>query len=86
MSLTTGRRMNEHSFTLWVFPAIHARVDKADAILRAATDVFADRGVFNAQAADIVRTAGVAAGTAYRRAGFSAVAVMDLFIHGARQR
>ncbi len=78
--------MNEHSFTLRVFPAIHARVDKADAILRAATDIFADRGFFNAQVADVARAAGVAAGTVYRRTGFSAVAAMDLFIDGARQR
>src|ERR1700704_6207756 len=38
---------------------------KRDAILRAAIDVFAERGFFNAQAADIVRAAGVAAGTVY---------------------
>jgi len=38
---------------------------KRDAILRAATDVFADRGFFNAQVADIARAAGVAAGTVY---------------------
>src|SRR5947199_2651147 len=36
-----------------------------EAILRAATDVFADRGFFNAQVADIARAAGVAAGTVY---------------------
>jgi TetR/AcrR family fatty acid metabolism transcriptional regulator len=38
---------------------------KRDAILRAATDVFADRGYFNAQVADVARAAGVAAGTVY---------------------
>ena len=38
---------------------------KRDAILRAATDVFAERGFFNAQVADIARAAGVAAGTVY---------------------
>src|SRR5205807_9826509 len=38
---------------------------KRDAILRAATDVFADRGFFNAQVADVARAAGVAAGTVY---------------------
>ena len=42
-----------------------ARVDKHDAILRAATDVFAERGFFNAQVADVARAAGVAAGTVY---------------------
>ena len=38
---------------------------KRDAILRAATDVFAERGFFNAQVADVAREAGVAAGTVY---------------------
>ena len=38
---------------------------KRDAILRAAIDVFAERGFFNAQVADIARAAGVAAGTVY---------------------
>ena len=38
---------------------------KRDAILRAATDVFAGSGYFNAQVADVARVAGVAAGTVY---------------------
>jgi TetR/AcrR family fatty acid metabolism transcriptional regulator len=38
---------------------------KRDAILRAAIDVFAERGYFNAQVADVARAAGVAAGTVY---------------------
>lgn len=38
---------------------------KRDAILRAAIDVFAGRGFFNAQVADVARAAGVAAGTVY---------------------
>src|SRR2546428_1279158 len=38
---------------------------KRDAILRAAIDVFAERGFFNAQVADVARAAGVAAGTVY---------------------
>jgi TetR/AcrR family fatty acid metabolism transcriptional regulator len=38
---------------------------KRDAILRAAIDVFAERGFFNAQVADVARSAGVAAGTVY---------------------
>ena len=38
---------------------------KRDAILDAATVVFAERGFFNAQVADIARRAGVAAGTVY---------------------
>ena len=38
---------------------------KRDALLRAAIDVFAERGYFNAQVADVARVAGVAAGTVY---------------------
>ena len=41
------------------------RGDKREAILRAATDIFAARGFFNAQVADVARAAGVAAGTVY---------------------
>jgi TetR/AcrR family fatty acid metabolism transcriptional regulator len=41
------------------------RADKRQAILRAAIDVFAAKGFFNAQVADIARSAGVAAGTVY---------------------
>jgi len=40
-------------------------VDKRDAILRAATEVFARHGYFQAQVADVARAAGVAAGTVY---------------------
>lgn len=39
--------------------------DKRDAILKAATKVFARHGFFNAQVADVARAAGVAAGTVY---------------------
>ena len=39
--------------------------DKREAILSAATRVFARRGFFNAQVADVAREAGVAAGTVY---------------------
>jgi TetR/AcrR family fatty acid metabolism transcriptional regulator len=42
-----------------------ARGDKHEAILRAAIQVFAGRGFFNAQVADVARAAGVAAGTVY---------------------
>ena len=42
-----------------------APAPKRDAILRAATDVFAESGYFNAQVADVARAAGVAAGTVY---------------------
>ena len=41
------------------------RGDKRDALLRAAIETFAARGYFNAQVADVARTAGVAAGTVY---------------------
>ena len=41
------------------------RGDKGAAILRAAIDVFAERGFFNAQVADVARAAGVASGTVY---------------------
>jgi TetR/AcrR family transcriptional regulator, fatty acid metabolism regulator protein len=40
-------------------------VDKRDAILRAATEVFARNGFFQSQVADVARAAGVAAGTVY---------------------
>jgi TetR/AcrR family fatty acid metabolism transcriptional regulator len=40
-------------------------LDKREAILRAATHVFARNGYFQSQVADIARAAGVAAGTVY---------------------
>jgi TetR/AcrR family fatty acid metabolism transcriptional regulator len=40
-------------------------LDKREAILKAATQVFARRGFFQSQVADIAREAGVAAGTVY---------------------
>lgn len=40
-------------------------IDKGDAILKAATQVFARHGFFQSQVADIARAAGVAAGTVY---------------------
>ena len=46
-------------------PASAARTDKGEAILRAAITVFARRGFFNAQVADVAREAKVAAGTVY---------------------
>src|SRR3954470_8013774 len=46
-------------------PADATRIEKREAILRAAIDVFAERGFFNAQVADVARAAGVAAGTVY---------------------
>lgn len=46
-------------------PLAATSAPKRDLILRAATDVFAERGYFNAQVADVARAAGVAAGTVY---------------------
>lgn len=42
-----------------------ARADKSNAILRAAIEVFARSGYFNAKVAEVARTAGVADGTVY---------------------
>jgi TetR/AcrR family transcriptional regulator, fatty acid metabolism regulator protein len=58
--------MNIHSVALTaVSRRDSAPGPKRDAILRAAIDVFAERGYFNAQVADVARAAGVAAGTVY---------------------
>ena len=46
-------------------PPRPAVADKREAILRAATEVFARNGYFNAKVADIARGAGVADGTVY---------------------
>lgn len=45
--------------------SVVSTVDKRDAILKAATEVFARRGYFQSQVADVARAAGVAAGTVY---------------------
>ena len=57
--------MNIHSVPTATVRAVPDRGDKREAILRAAIDVFAARGFFNAQVADVARAAGVAAGTVY---------------------
>src|SRR5687767_16007368 len=65
--------MNEHSFMAASVASRRSRpavsriekTDKRDALLRAAIETFAARGFFNAQVADVARTAGVAAGTVY---------------------
>jgi TetR/AcrR family fatty acid metabolism transcriptional regulator len=58
--------MNIHSVPLTAVSRRDAAPGpKRDAILRAAIDVFAERGYFNAQVADVARAAGVAAGTVY---------------------
>jgi TetR/AcrR family transcriptional regulator, fatty acid metabolism regulator protein len=62
--------MNIHSVPPATSSALRRRssappLPKRDAILRAAIDVFASRGYFNSQVADVARAAGVAAGTVY---------------------
>jgi TetR/AcrR family transcriptional regulator, fatty acid metabolism regulator protein len=60
--------MNERSFSMPSVASKRAQtpvLDKRDAILRAATDVFARNGFFQSQVADVARAAGVAAGTVY---------------------
>jgi TetR/AcrR family transcriptional regulator, fatty acid metabolism regulator protein len=65
--------MNERSFSmrpssvrrLAVSRSQTSAADKRDAILRAATQVFAQNGFFQSQVADVARAAGVAAGTVY---------------------
>jgi TetR/AcrR family fatty acid metabolism transcriptional regulator len=66
--------MNERSFIMpatasarrLTAPRSQAPVlDKRDAILKAATEIFARNGFFQSQVADVARAAGVAAGTVY---------------------
>jgi TetR/AcrR family fatty acid metabolism transcriptional regulator len=64
--------MNEHSFIMASsssrrLSAVRTApiADKREAILKAATHVFARNGFFQSQVADIAREAGVAAGTVY---------------------
>ena len=79
--------MTIHSVPVLAAPARPAdRADKREAILRAAIDVFADRGFFNAQVADVARTAGVAAGTVYlyfRSKDDLLVSIFDRVMHEA---
>src|SRR5688500_10486698 len=62
--------MTIHSVRATASSTVRRRLDaapapKRDALLRAATDVFAERGFFQSQVADVARAAGVAAGTVY---------------------
>jgi TetR/AcrR family fatty acid metabolism transcriptional regulator len=61
--------MNEHSFTMQTTPAAPPEAfrgtTKRERILRAAVDVFAKSGYFNAKVAEIAKSAGVADGTIY---------------------
>src|ERR1700686_3157081 len=67
MNIHSVPRMPTHAVARRARPVRPARASapKRDAILRAATDVFAGCGFFNAQVADVARAAGVAAGTVY---------------------
>lgn len=56
---------NASARKLTVVKPAPAAGDKRDAILRAATKVFAQNGFFQSQVADVARVAGVAAGTVY---------------------
>ena len=58
---------------------------KRDAILRAAIDVFAERGFFNAQVADVARAAGVAAGTVYLYFRSKDDLLISIFERGMRE-
>ncbi|HEY7284554.1 MAG TPA: TetR/AcrR family transcriptional regulator [Vicinamibacterales bacterium] len=58
---------------------------KRDAILRAAIDVFAERGYFNAQVADVARVAGVAAGTVYLYFRSKDDLLISIFERGMRE-
>jgi len=78
--------MNIHSVAL----AAVSRRDstpgpKSDAILRAAIDVFAERGYFNAQVADVARAAGVAAGTVYLYFKSKDDLLVSIFERGMRE-
>ncbi len=64
-SLSTSRPAGRSVAHRGALPAAAARPDKRDLILRAAVRVFAERGFFGAQVADVARVAGVAAGTVY---------------------
>jgi TetR/AcrR family fatty acid metabolism transcriptional regulator len=71
-------------------PARRARLEavpgtKRDAILRAAIDVFAGRGFFNAQVADVARVAGVAAGTVYLYFRSKDDLLISIFERGMRE-
>jgi TetR/AcrR family fatty acid metabolism transcriptional regulator len=82
--------MNIHSVMAISAAARKARPDpppgpKRDAILRAAIDVFADRGYFNAQVADVARAAGVAAGTVYLYFRSKDDLLISIFERGMRE-
>src|ERR1041385_4282748 len=68
--LTGPPQLNEHSFSMarastTVTPEVARGATKRERILRAAIDVFAQNGYFNAKVSDIAKAAGVADGTIY---------------------
>src|SRR5512134_3468473 len=65
MNIHSAMRSTSSARGLTVVRQPAAGGDKRDAILRAATKVFAQNGYFNSQVADVARVAGVAAGTVY---------------------
>jgi TetR/AcrR family transcriptional regulator, fatty acid metabolism regulator protein len=82
--------MTIHSVMATPAAARRTRLDppagpKRDAILRAAIDVFADRGYFNAQVADVARLAGVAAGTVYLYFRSKDDLLISIFERGMRE-
>src|SRR5205809_4515549 len=82
--------MNIHSVMATPALARRGRNDlipgaKKDAILRAAIDVFAERGYFNAQVADVARAAGVAAGTVYLYFRSKDDLLISIFERGMRE-
>src|ERR1051325_352728 len=58
---------------------------KRDALLRAAIDVFAERGYFNAQVSQVVLAAGVAAGTVYLYFRSKDDLLISIFERGMRE-
>ena len=64
-NLTLTRAMNEHSFAMATATETESfrGTSKRERILRAAIDVFAEFGYFNAKVAQIAKSAGVAAVT-----------------------
>src|SRR5204863_7313831 len=67
--LTAHPRLNEHSFSMAkasvATPEVARGTTKRERILRAAIEVFARNGYFNAKVSEIAKAAGVADGTIY---------------------
>jgi TetR/AcrR family transcriptional regulator, fatty acid metabolism regulator protein len=65
MNIHSAMRSTSSARRLTVVRQPAAAGDKREAILKAATKVFAQNGFFQSQVADVARVAGVAAGTVY---------------------